>query len=74
MRAATAVALAGLALVHAAISAAGGLSAIDPMSWAVDATLLLTAFFVARPMLKLRLSHRALAIAERDRAPAAMPD
>ncbi|MXO65918.1 PepSY-associated TM helix domain-containing protein [Altericroceibacterium endophyticum] len=54
LRAATAVALAGLALLHAAIGAAGGLSAVDPMSWAVDAALLLTAFFVARPMLKFR--------------------
>lgn len=74
LRAATAVALAGLALVHAAISAAGGLPAIDPMSWAVDATLLLTAFFVARPMLKLRRSPRAVAMAERDQAPVALPD
>jgi hypothetical protein len=55
LRAATAVALAGLALVHAAVSVAGGLPAIDPMSWTVDAALLLTAFFVAWPMMKLRL-------------------
>lgn len=60
LRAATAVALAGLALVHAAISAASGLSAVDPMSWAVDAALLLTAFLVARPMLKFRRSVVAI--------------
>ncbi|AOH82659.1 hypothetical protein AWL63_00325 [Sphingomonas panacis] len=59
LRAATAVALAGLALVHATLSATGGLSGIDPASWAVDATLLLIAFFVARPTLKLRRPNRA---------------
>ncbi len=43
LRAATAVALAGLALLHAAISAASGLAAVDPMSWAVDAALIVMA-------------------------------
>ena len=75
LRAATAVALAGLALVHAAISAAGGLLTIDPMGWTVDATLLLTAFFTAWPMMKLRRSIRdAAALAERNQAPVVAPD
>ena len=54
LRAATALALAGLALFHAAISAASGLASVDPMSWAVDAALLVTAVFVARPLIKSR--------------------
>jgi uncharacterized iron-regulated membrane protein len=66
LRAATAVALAGLALVHAAISAASGISAIDPMSLAVDATLLLTAFFIAWPTLKRRQSAGAVRHQERE--------
>jgi hypothetical protein len=44
------------------------------MSWSVDAALLLTAFFVARPMLKLRRSPRAVAMADRDQTPVALPD
>lgn len=59
LRAATAVALTGLALFHAAISAANGVSAVDPMSWAVDAALLVTAIFVARPVLKPRRTSPA---------------
>jgi hypothetical protein len=71
LRAATAVALAGMALVHAAISAEGGLSSIDPISWTVDATMLLTGFFVARPTLKLRRPARGPLLFE---APVALPD
>ncbi len=54
LRAVTAAALAGLALVHAGISAASHISVVDPVSWAVDAALFVIAFAVARPMLKLR--------------------